>query len=61
MAPRSQHICIQIPRSLDWEYKRQPNLKLNSLSHYKTIAGRSRPGLKMQNTQLTNPGDMRRT
>lgn len=61
MAPRSQHICIQIPRSLDWEYKRQPTLKLNSSSHYKTIAGRSRPGLKMQNTQITNPGDTRRT
>lgn len=27
MALGSQHICIQIPRSPDWEIERQPTLK----------------------------------
>lgn len=60
MVPRSQHICMQIPRSTGWEKKRQPTVKLTSLSHYERIAGRLRPGLKLQNTQIRNPGDMKK-
>lgn len=60
MVPRSQHIFIQIPRGPGWENKRQPTVKITSVSHYEMIAGRLRPGLKLQNTQIRNPGDMRK-